>query len=75
MLDHRFDPGFAIALHHKDLGIALRTARENGVSLPATALVDQMLSSLRQHGRGGQDHSAILIHLERLAGHTIGAGA
>jgi 2-hydroxy-3-oxopropionate reductase len=75
MLEHRFDPGFAIALHHKDLGIALRTAREQGVSLPATALVDQMLASLRQHGRGGQDHSAILTHLEELAGHTIGVPA
>jgi 2-hydroxy-3-oxopropionate reductase len=75
MLEHRFDPGFAIALHHKDLGIALDTARANGVSLPATALVDQMLASLRQHGRGGLDHSALLTHIEELAGHTIGVAA
>lgn len=72
MLEHRFDPGFAIALHHKDLGIALATARTHGVSLPVTALVDQMLASLRQDGRGGLDHSALLTHIERLANHTIG---
>ena len=27
MVEHRFDPGFAISLHHKDLGIALSEAR------------------------------------------------
>ena len=72
MLAHRFAPGFAIDLHHKDLGIALATARDAGVSLPATALVDQMLASLRQQGRGGEDHSALLAHVEALAHHTIG---
>jgi 2-hydroxy-3-oxopropionate reductase len=73
MAQHSFDPGFAIALHHKDLGIALSEARANGVSLPATALADQMLASIRQHGGGGLDHSAILTHLEQLADHRIGA--
>lgn len=72
MTGHRFDPGFAIALHHKDLGIALSEARAAGVSLPATALADQMLASIRQHGGGGLDHSAVLTHLERLADHRIG---
>lgn len=71
MLGHDFRPGFAIDLHHKDLGIALRTARDLGVSLPSTALVDQMLASLRSAGHGGDDHSALLTHLEALAGHTI----
>jgi len=73
MLEHRFDPGFAIALHHKDLGIALSEARTTGVCLPGTAMVDQMFASIRQHGGGGYDHSGILTHLERLADHTIGA--
>jgi 2-hydroxy-3-oxopropionate reductase len=72
MAAHRFDPGFAIALHHKDLGIALTQARTAGVSLPATAQADQMLASIRRHGGGGLDHSAILTHLERLSDHTIG---
>jgi 2-hydroxy-3-oxopropionate reductase len=71
MLDHDFRPGFTIDLHHKDLGIALQTAREHGVSVPSTALVDQMLASLRSAGHGGDDHSALLTHLEALAGHTI----
>ncbi|HEX3803382.1 MAG TPA: 2-hydroxy-3-oxopropionate reductase [Solirubrobacteraceae bacterium] len=72
MLEHRFDPGFAIALHHKDLGIALSEARASGVCLPGTAMVDQMFASVRQYGGSGLDHSGILTHLERLADHTIG---
>ena len=46
-LEHDFTPGFKLALHHKDLGIALRTARELDVFVPTTALVDQMLAGAR----------------------------
>jgi 2-hydroxy-3-oxopropionate reductase len=73
MLEHNFTPGFAIALHHKDLGIALAEARAGGVSLPGTAMVDQMFASIRQHGGAGYDHSGVLTHLEQLADHTIGS--
>lgn len=66
-IEHDFTPGFKIDLHHKDLGIALAAAREYGVALPVTAAVDQMLHSLRLAGRGGDDHSAILTHIEALA--------
>ena len=34
MLEDRFEPGFRIELHRKDVGIALDTAREQGVALP-----------------------------------------
>jgi 2-hydroxy-3-oxopropionate reductase len=72
-LEHDFTPGFRIDLHHKDLGIALATAREYGVALPNTAAVDQMLQALRSNGKGEQDHSALLTYVEQLAQHTIGA--
>jgi 2-hydroxy-3-oxopropionate reductase len=71
-LEHDFAPGFRIELHHKDLGIALRTAREVGVPLPVTALVDQMLQELQVKGRGGLDHSAVLSVLEDAAEHKLG---
>jgi 2-hydroxy-3-oxopropionate reductase len=74
-LEHDFSPGFRVDLHHKDLGIALQTAREYGVALPNTAAVEQMLQALRSNGRGDQDHSALLTHIEGLARHTIGAPA
>jgi 2-hydroxy-3-oxopropionate reductase len=71
-LDHDFAPGFRIELHHKDLGIALRTAREVGVPLPVTALVDQMLQELQVKGRGELDHSAVLSVIEDAATYKIG---
>ncbi|HZY64375.1 MAG TPA: 2-hydroxy-3-oxopropionate reductase [Rubrobacteraceae bacterium] len=74
MLGHDFDPGFRVELHHKDLGIALAAGREYGVSLPVTAILDQMLDSLKAKGRGDRDHSAILTLIEDLAQHEIGDG-
>src|SRR5919198_3830943 len=74
-LEHDFEPGFRIDLHHKDVGIALATAREYGVALPATAAVGEMLQALRTRGLGDRDHSALLTYVEDLAQHPIGAPA
>jgi 2-hydroxy-3-oxopropionate reductase len=71
MLSHSFDPGFRVELHHKDLGIALAAGREYGVNLPVTAIVDQMLETLKMRGRGNQDHSALLTLIEESSGHEI----
>ena len=71
-LEHDFDPGFRIDLHHKDLGIALAAGREYGVTLPVTAIVAQMLEALKAKGSGDRDHSAILTLIEDLAQHEIG---
>ena len=73
MLGHSFDPGFRVELHHKDLGIALAAGREYGVNLPVTAIVDQMLETLKMRGRGDQDHSALLTLIEEASGHEIGS--
>lgn len=72
-LEHDFEPGFRVELHHKDLGIALATARATGVALPVTAVVDQMLQTLQAKGRGERDHSALLTLIEEGAQHEIGA--
>jgi 2-hydroxy-3-oxopropionate reductase len=70
-LEHDFTPGFKLALHHKDLGIALRTARELDVFVPTTAIVDQMLAALEAAGDGGLDHSALLKVIEQASAHQI----
>jgi 2-hydroxy-3-oxopropionate reductase len=46
------------------LGIALAAGREYGVTLPVTALVEQMFGVLEAKGRGGWDHSALLTLIE-----------
>jgi len=71
-LNHDFAPGFKIKLHRKDLGIILATAREYGVALPVTALVNEMFTTLVTEGRADQDHSALLTHIEKLSAHVIG---
>ena len=70
MLDHSFEPGFRIALHHKDLGIVTAAAREAGVVIPLGALVAQLMGSALANGDGGLDHSGLLRGVERLSGRT-----
>ncbi len=70
-LSHDFSPGFRSELHHKDLGIALAAGRAYGVVLPVTAIVDQMLLSMKKKGWGGEDHSALLRIIEDLSQHQI----
>lgn len=74
MIEHNFAPGFRVNLHRKDLGIALATGKENGVSMPATALVSQLFDALAATGSGDLDHSALVTIYEHLANHTIGEG-
>jgi 2-hydroxy-3-oxopropionate reductase len=71
LLEHAFAPGFKVDLHHKDLGIVLSSASEQGVSLALTALVQQMFNELRAHDRGGEDHSALLEVVEAHAAHRV----
>jgi 2-hydroxy-3-oxopropionate reductase len=68
MLARDFRPGFRIDLHHKDMGIALASAREAGVSLPVTGLVSQLVASARALGYGSLDHSALLRVTEQISG-------
>ena len=66
-LSHDFTPGGKVDSQHKDLGIALQTAREYGVALPLTAAVDQMYAALKARGGGNLDHSALITLLESMS--------
>jgi 2-hydroxy-3-oxopropionate reductase len=66
-----FDPGFRIRLHLKDLKNALETAREQGVVLPATAVVEQLMQVARIAGREDFDHSGLLTVVEDLAAYRV----
>ncbi|GAA2213189.1 2-hydroxy-3-oxopropionate reductase [Nonomuraea monospora] len=70
LVGHSFEPGFRLALHHKDLGIVTTAAREAGVVLPLGALVAQLVASANAVGDGDLDHSALLRGVERLSGTT-----
>lgn len=68
MLEGRYEPGFRVELHRKDLAIALQSAREEGVPLLATAQVAELLNALIAQGSGALDHSALAMLYERLSG-------
>jgi 2-hydroxy-3-oxopropionate reductase len=74
MIKRTFDPGFRIALHQKDLNLALQSARELGLSLPNTATAQQLFSACVAQGGAGWDHSAMVKALETLAAHPIAEG-
>ena len=72
MLKRTFDPGFRIALHQKDLGLALDAARALGVALPNTATTQELFNACSARGGAGWDHSALVRALEHLADHELG---
>ena len=75
MVQRSFQPGFRIALHQKDLTLALQGAKELGLSLPHTASAAQLMQSCVAHGLAGLDHSALCRALELMANHTIAPDA
>jgi 2-hydroxy-3-oxopropionate reductase len=72
MVKRTFDPGFRIALHQKDLNLALSSARALGVSLPNTSNAQELFNACAAHGGAGWDHSAMVRALEKLANFEIG---
>ena len=71
MIKRTFDPGFRIALHQKDLNLALHTGRELGVALPNTAMAQQLFSACVAAGGGGWDHSGMVKALETLSAQKV----
>lgn len=71
MARHQFAPGGKVRFHWKDLGIGLQLAREHGVSLPITGLVDQLFGALMANGSGDLDHSALVTVVEMLSNFSV----
>ena len=67
MLDNNYPLGFKLALHRKDLGIALGLADQLGVSLPLTALTAALESGLIAQGHGDEDMSALARAIRQLS--------
>ncbi len=65
MRDGHYSHGFAVDWMRKDLRIALDTARENGASLPVTAMVDQYYADVQAMGGSRWDTSSLLARMGR----------
>jgi len=72
MIKRTFAPGFRIRHQQKDLNLALQGARSLGLSLPGTAVVQELFNAVAAQGGSDLDHSAIVLALETLANHKIG---
>lgn len=59
MTQGKFDPGFRVALHHKDLAICKAMAAELGVSMPVVEMTLIHYRRLMQAGFGDEDISAL----------------
>jgi 3-hydroxyisobutyrate dehydrogenase len=68
MIDNDYPLGFKVALHRKDLGIALELANQLGAVLPVSALAAQLESGLIARGNGDDDISAIARSIRGLSG-------
>jgi 3-hydroxyisobutyrate dehydrogenase len=60
----KYDFGFAVDWMRKDLDIVLSEARQNGATLPVTALVDQFYGEVQKLGGKRWDTSSLLARLE-----------
>ena len=69
MLNGNYKPGFRTRLYQKDLRLANEAAQTNGVAMPATAIVTQLINALVASGGGDLDYAALGTVLFRLAGH------
>jgi 2-hydroxy-3-oxopropionate reductase len=67
MMDRKFNPGFRINLHIKDLANALDTAHQVGAPLPLTVSVMEIMQALKVDGLGDSDHGALVRYFEKLA--------
>jgi 3-hydroxyisobutyrate dehydrogenase len=65
MMAGKYDFGFAVDWMRKDLGICLGEAKNNGASLPVTALVDQFYAEVQKMEGKRWDTSSLLARLER----------
>ncbi len=67
MMDRKFDPGFRINLHIKDLANVLETSHDMGVPLPLTAAVMEMMQALKVDDMGDGDHGSLVKYYEKMA--------
>ncbi len=68
MIADDYPLGFRIALHRKDLAIALELAREVGAALPVAGMAEQIENGLIAKGHGDDDNSALARAIREWSG-------
>lgn len=68
MLKGRFQPGFTIDLHRKDMNIVLQTGREVSAPLLGSSQVTALMDCLIAQGKGAFDNAVLVELYEQLGG-------
>jgi 2-hydroxy-3-oxopropionate reductase len=68
MLTGNYKPGFRAKLYQKDLRLANEAAAANGVAMPTTALIAQLINSLVASGGGDLDYAAMGTVIGKMSG-------
>jgi len=71
MFEGRYNPGFRINLHIKDLNNVLETSHSLHVSMPLTAQLMEMFQNLAEDGHETLDHGALGLFYEKLNGLSL----
>ena len=71
MLAGRYDPGFRMKLHVKDLTNVLETSRSLHISMPLSASIMEMMQSILADGHEDVDHGGLALFYEKLAGISL----
>ncbi len=68
MFEAKYDPGFKMKLHVKDLTNALETSRAVHTAMPLSSAVMEMMQSLLAEGKTEEDHGALALFYEKVNG-------
>lgn len=66
MIERNFEPGGTSRIQLKDLNTILKTADDLSLRLPLTETVREAFANFVEEGGGEKDHSALLLHVEKL---------
>lgn len=72
MFEKRFDPGFRVSLHAKDLANVLEAGHGLRLAMPFASQAMEMLQVLMNDGFGDLDHSALAKYYEKLNAVDLG---
>lgn len=68
MLDRNFKPGGRLDINMKDIKNVMDTAFSVNVPVPLTSQLLEIMKVLKEDGKSGCDHSAIVQYFEKLSG-------
>ena len=74
MFEAKYDPGFKMKLHVKDLTNVLETSRKLHVAMPLTSQVMEMMQAMIADGHDEVDHGGLALYYEKLNGLSLEKG-